>query len=65
MSAGRFGPILRPDGATFRLWAPGAREVSVVSDRAHTMAKDSGGWFIADVSEARPVHVINFGSTTS
>lgn len=54
MSAGRFGPILRPDGATFRLWAPGAREVSVVSDRTHTMAKDSGGWFIADVSDAGP-----------
>ncbi|HEU4804555.1 MAG TPA: malto-oligosyltrehalose trehalohydrolase, partial [Nitrobacter sp.] len=43
----------RPDGATFRLWAPGAREVSVFTDTAHTMAQGSGGWFIADVPAAK------------
>jgi malto-oligosyltrehalose trehalohydrolase len=54
MSVGRFGPILRPDGATFRLWAPAASEVAVITDTAHTMAKDSGGWFIAEVASAQP-----------
>ncbi|MEH6950994.1 malto-oligosyltrehalose trehalohydrolase [Nitrobacter sp. NHB1] len=54
MSAGRFGPVLRPDGTTFRLWAPAADEVAVITDTAHTMAKDSDGWFIAEVAAARP-----------
>src|SRR5690348_5374889 len=54
MTASRFGPILRPDGATFRLWAPAAAEVDVITDAAHPMTKDSGGWFMADVAAARP-----------
>jgi malto-oligosyltrehalose trehalohydrolase len=54
MTAGRFGPILRPDGATFRLWAPAAAEVEVITEAAYTMAKGSDGWFIADVPAARP-----------
>lgn len=53
MTAGRFGPILRRDGATFRLWAPAAAEVEVITDAAHTMAKEGGGWFMADVAAAR------------
>ena len=60
MSAGRFGPLLRPTASTFRLWAPGAREVSVVSDRAHTMAKIVAAGSLHDVPEAGPVHVISF-----
>jgi malto-oligosyltrehalose trehalohydrolase len=53
MRTGRFGPVLRPDGATFRLWAPAADEVAVITDTAHTMAKASGGWFIAEVAAAQ------------
>jgi maltooligosyltrehalose trehalohydrolase len=55
MNEGRFGPVITPDGTTFRLWAPAAREVSVViANRAHAMAKNSSGWFIAEVATARP-----------
>ena len=55
MNEGRFGPVITADGTTFRLWAPAAREVSVViADRAHAMAKNSSGWFIAEVATARP-----------
>ena len=52
MSVGRFGPALTPDGATFRLWAPAAGKVAVVTDTAHMMEKDSSGWFIAGVTAA-------------
>ena len=31
MSVGRFGPTLTPDGATFRLWAPAAGKVAIVT----------------------------------
>jgi malto-oligosyltrehalose trehalohydrolase len=54
MISNRFGPVVTPDGTTFRLWAPAAREVSVVTDRAHRMSRDNTGWFIADVATAPP-----------
>jgi len=40
----RFGPLLTGTGVTFRLWAPAAREVSVMLDKPHAMTK-SGDWF--------------------
>src|SRR5215469_11266541 len=46
----RFGPQLRPDGVTFRLWAPAARRIELMLDHAHPMqaqnADDAGaaGW---------------------
>lgn len=39
-----FGPILSDDGVTFRLWAPAVREVKLLLDEPHDMAKD-GNWF--------------------
>jgi len=47
-TAPQFGPALTATGASFRLWAPAARDVSVVLDRAHPMRRD-GNWFVADV----------------
>jgi malto-oligosyltrehalose trehalohydrolase len=60
MNAGRFGPILRPEGATFRLWAPAAREAAVISDRTYKMAKDDSGWFTAEVAAARAGTLYHF-----
>jgi maltooligosyltrehalose trehalohydrolase len=50
----RFGPLLEHDGVTFRLWAPAARDVQLVLDRAIPMQKCDGGWFEARVPGAVP-----------
>jgi maltooligosyltrehalose trehalohydrolase len=39
-----FGPELRPDGVTFRLWAPAAKRVELLADRAHAMQPRGDGW---------------------
>lgn len=40
-----FGPELRPDGVSFRLWAPAARRVELIMpDRAHAMQAQPDGW---------------------
>src|SRR5262249_59205773 len=41
----RFGPRLARDGTTFRLWAPAARQVELMLDRAYTMPGRPDGWF--------------------
>jgi 1,4-alpha-glucan branching enzyme len=40
----RLGPLLTGGGVTFRLWAPGAREVSVLVDEPFAMTRH-GDWF--------------------
>src|SRR5262245_10835907 len=40
----RFGAELHRDGVTFRLWAPAAKRVEVMLDRAHSMQPHAGGW---------------------
>jgi malto-oligosyltrehalose trehalohydrolase len=35
---------LHADGVTFRLWAPAAKRVEVMLDRAHPMQPQAGGW---------------------
>jgi|tagenome__1003787_1003787.scaffolds.fasta_scaffold20878444_2 maltooligosyltrehalose trehalohydrolase len=40
-----FGPELHPDGVRFRLWAPAARRVELMLDRAHPMQARGGGWY--------------------
>src|SRR3954462_2323356 len=39
-----FGPELHPDGVRFRLWAPAARRVELMLDRAHPMQASGAGW---------------------
>jgi malto-oligosyltrehalose trehalohydrolase len=39
-----FGPELRSDGVTFRLWAPAAKRVDLMLDHAHPMQTKAGGW---------------------
>src|SRR5690348_5718746 len=48
----RFGPILDANGVTFRLWAPAARAVEVVSAGATAM-RQRGEWFEARIGGAR------------
>jgi maltooligosyltrehalose trehalohydrolase len=47
-----FGPLLTDHGVIFRLWAPAARNVSVIAGTPVAMTK-RGGWFEAAVSGAR------------
>jgi maltooligosyltrehalose trehalohydrolase len=45
----RFGAELRPDGVTFRLWAPAAKGVDVMLGRAHPMQALASGWYEATI----------------
>jgi maltooligosyltrehalose trehalohydrolase len=44
-----FGPRLSTDGVTFRLWAPGARQVDLVLDKPQPMQRNGDGWHILGV----------------
>jgi maltooligosyltrehalose trehalohydrolase len=50
----RFGPRLGADATTFRLWGPGAKRVDLVLDGARPMQPVDDGWYVLDVSDARP-----------
>jgi maltooligosyltrehalose trehalohydrolase len=41
----RFGAQLQQGGVTFRLWAPAAKRVDVMLDRAHPMQAQAEGWY--------------------
>jgi maltooligosyltrehalose trehalohydrolase len=49
----RFGATLDDSGVTFRIWAPAAKRVDVMLDRAHTMQPQPEGWFELMVPGAR------------
>jgi malto-oligosyltrehalose trehalohydrolase len=52
--AAQFGPrIIGEAGVEFRLWAPAAKTVDVITSRLSTMTRAAGGWFRATVAEAR------------
>jgi maltooligosyltrehalose trehalohydrolase len=48
-----FGPLLRPEGVTFRLWAPAAKRVELMLDRAQPMQAQAGGWYQIQIAGAR------------
>jgi maltooligosyltrehalose trehalohydrolase len=50
----RFGPLITPDGVTFRLWAPGAKRVTLLCDGPSTMDRSNDGWFTKKIADARP-----------
>ena len=54
IEAGRFGPLVRPDGVTFRLWAPNAQRVELVGDHCREMQRSGDGWFTAAIAGAKP-----------
>ncbi|HEY1154508.1 MAG TPA: malto-oligosyltrehalose trehalohydrolase [Pseudolabrys sp.] len=42
----RFGPTVSAEGVTFRLWAPAAERVDLVSDgKASPMTREADGWY--------------------
>ena len=48
-----FGAELTPTGVTFRLWAPAAKRVDLMLDRAHAMSHQEAGWYEITVPGAR------------
>ena len=52
--ASRFGPLIAPEGVTFRLWAPGAKRVELVSDRTLPMQRCDDGWYETVLPGAGP-----------
>jgi 1,4-alpha-glucan branching enzyme len=59
---GGMGPIPRPDGVAFRIWAPNAQRVAVVGtfnawdSGRHPMEREGNGYWYAQVPEARAGH---------
>ena len=49
MTPRQFGPRVSNDGVSFRLWAPAAKQVDLVLDRAIPMQRENDGWYVADV----------------
>jgi len=49
----RFGPELTAAGVTFRLWAPAAKSVALLLDRAIAMAAGPSGWWTLTAADAR------------
>jgi maltooligosyltrehalose trehalohydrolase len=49
----RFGAELRSSGVTFRLWAPAAKRVDVILDRAYPMQGQDAGWYEITVPNCR------------
>jgi maltooligosyltrehalose trehalohydrolase len=48
-----FGSRLTKDGASFRLWAPGAKRVDLVLEKKPLgMRRGESGWFSLDVPNA-------------
>ena len=41
----RFGPIIGRNDVTFRLWAPGAKNVTLLCDDRQAMDRSEDGWF--------------------
>ena len=48
-----FGPLITPDGVTFRLWAPAGKQVELLCRGTHSMKHAVGGWFDLNLPEAR------------
>jgi maltooligosyltrehalose trehalohydrolase len=54
MAPARFGAEAGPQGVTFRLWAPAARRVELMLDRAHPMQALPDGWYEASIAGLAP-----------
>jgi 1,4-alpha-glucan branching enzyme len=69
-NSGGMGPILRPDGVAFRIWAPNAQRVSVVGtfnawdSGRHPMEREGNGYWYAQVPEARKGHEYRYFLST-
>ncbi len=50
----RFGPIIGRNDATFRLWAPGAKNVTLLCDDQPAMDRSEDGWFTTTIPGVPP-----------
>lgn len=48
-----FGPLLELGGTNFRLWAPAAQKVDLLTDRLVPMIRQPNGWYNCEVEDAR------------
>jgi maltooligosyltrehalose trehalohydrolase len=53
MNERQFGARLTADGTSFRLWAPAAKRVDLLLEKAYPLQRGENGWFSADVPGAR------------
>lgn len=53
LSSPLFGPHLDPNGTTFRLWAPGANSVDLVTNETQPMRRNNDEWYELRVPGAR------------
>lgn len=53
LSSPLFGPRLDPNGTTFRLWAPGANSVGLVTNETQPMRRNNDEWYELRVPGAR------------
>ena len=56
----QFGPRLTERGVTFRLWAPAAKTVELMLDRAFPMQARPDGWYELTVEGAGPHTLYKF-----
>jgi malto-oligosyltrehalose trehalohydrolase len=56
----QFGPRLHAGGVTFRLWAPTAKRVELVTDDVHSMTPRPDGWHEYTLASARACTRYNF-----
>jgi len=54
IEASRFGPLIGQDNVIFRLWAPAAHRVDLVTDKSYEMRRDAEGWYSLIVAGAHP-----------
>jgi maltooligosyltrehalose trehalohydrolase len=54
IAGSHFGPLITPNNVIFRLWAPSARRVELVTDRPYEMRSDDRGWHSLIVPGAGP-----------
>ena len=47
--AHRFGPMIGRNDVTFRLWAPGANNVTLLCDDRQAMDRSEDGWFTTTI----------------
>ena len=60
----QFGPLITENGVKFGLWAPAAKRVDLLLDRAITMAKN-GSWYLVHVPQATAGTPTNSASMTT
>ena len=61
----RFGAELTRGGVTFRLWAPAAKRVELMLDRAHPMQAGPEGWYEVTIRRRAPARSTNSASTAN